>query len=177
MNTPILLDRLETQRGLAFHTARAGRLLIPALVAASLIPAAHAELGQAPSWTSSSTASVAAQQTRQLDAVSSGYTVNETTLSTGTVVREYVSSDNVVFAVAWNGPKFPPLDTLLGASNLSSFKQGLATVRQARGGGIAPATVEQSGLVVQTGGHMGKFIGRAWLSNALPSGFSTDSIQ
>jgi hypothetical protein len=37
--------------------------------------------------------------------------------------------------------------------------------------------VDQSTLVVQSGGHMGAFSGRAWLPPALPAGVSGSDIQ
>jgi hypothetical protein len=37
--------------------------------------------------------------------------------------------------------------------------------------------VHQSGLVVETGGHMGAFVGRAYLPQALPQGVSADDIK
>lgn len=99
------------------------------------------------------------------------YTVNETTLSSGTIVREYVAQSGTVFAIAWHGPQ-----TLLGAY-FSAYLQGLSDARAAMGGGYGPLAVQQSGLVVQTGGHMGAYTGRAYLPQALPQGFNADDIQ
>jgi hypothetical protein len=42
------------------------------------------------------------------------YTVHEITLPTGTLVRQYVSSAGVVFAVTWSGPFMPDLRQLMG---------------------------------------------------------------
>ena len=42
------------------------------------------------------------------------YTVHEMQSSSGTAVREYVSSTGTVFAVAWQGPWLPDLRQLLG---------------------------------------------------------------
>lgn len=46
--------------------------------------------------------------------VAVGYTVRETTLGSGTVVREYVSTAGTVFALSWQGPVTPNLSDLLG---------------------------------------------------------------
>ena len=43
-----------------------------------------------------------------------GYTVNRTTLDSGTTVREYVDASGTVFAVSWSGPVLPDLKQLLG---------------------------------------------------------------
>ena len=145
---------------------------IVALIAG--IPA-HAELGSAPTWPANNTA----QATRLVQHVSTAavpYTVNETTLSSGTVVREYVAQNGAVFAVIWHGPQMAPLSTLLG-SYFPEYTQAIISARAAQGGGHGPAMVQEDGLVVQTGGHMGNFTGRAYLPQALPQGISLDDLQ
>jgi hypothetical protein len=136
---------------------------------------AYAELGGAPTWSSSGTdhATILAQH---LSTTSVPYTVNETTLSSGTTVREYVAESGTVFAIVWHGPQMAPLNTLLG-TYFSTYLQGLSDARAATGGGYGPLAVQQSGLVVQTGGHMGAYTGRAYLPQALPQGVSADDIQ
>lgn len=42
--------------------------------------------------------------------------VHTITLSSGTVVREYVAPNGVVFGVAWNDPTLPDLEATLGAA-------------------------------------------------------------
>jgi hypothetical protein len=136
---------------------------------------AYAVLGGAPTWSSGS-ASNATILAQRLSAASVPYTVNETTLSSGTVVREYVGQSGTVFAIVWHGPRMAPLNTLLG-TYFSAYLQGLSDARVTAGGGYGPLAVQQSGLVVQTGGHMGAYTGRAYLPQALPQGFSADDIQ
>ncbi len=130
--------------------------------------------------TTSGAASSVARQAAQSNASSStstastAYTVRETTLANGTAVREYLSSAGTVFAVAWSGPQMPDLATLLG----SYFPQYVAGVQASRAKGVrGPGAVENSTVVVHSGGHMGAFSGQAWLPSALPSGFSTSDIQ
>ncbi|MFP6557556.1 DUF2844 domain-containing protein [Paraburkholderia sp. B3] len=108
-------------------------------------------------------------------AASASYTVRQTTLANGTVVREYVSQAGSVFGVAWSGPQMPNLSELLG----SYFPQYVAGVKANRAAGFmrGPGVVEQSGLVVHSGGHMGAFSGQAWLPASLPSGVSASDIQ
>ena len=116
----------------------------------------------------SATASTASSST------SATYTVRETTLTNGTAVREYLTQAGTVFAVAWSGPQMPDLSSLLG----SYFPQYVAGVQASRTSGVrGPGAVENSGLVVHSGGHMGAFSGQAWLPQALPAGFSTSDIQ
>ncbi|SMG02744.1 FIG00452630: hypothetical protein [Burkholderia singularis] len=104
-----------------------------------------------------------------------GYAVRETTFGSGTVVREYVSTAGTVFALSWRGPVVPNLSDLLG-SYFPQYQAGVKASRDARGP-RAPATIETSGLVVHTGGHMGAFSGQAWLPQSLPAGFSANDIQ
>lgn len=107
--------------------------------------------------------------------VAASYTVRSTTYSSGTRVREYVGADGNVFGIAWNGPRMPNLQTLLGNyfSQYVSGVQALKAVRPGRG----PVAVEQSDLVVHSGGHMGSFFGQAWLPSALPAGLTGNDIK
>jgi hypothetical protein len=136
---------------------------------------AHADLGSAPTWPASSTAR-ATRLVQHASTVAPQYTVNETTLSSGTVVREYVALNGAVFAVVWHGPQMAPLNTLLG-SYFPEYMQAISSARAAQGGGHGPAIVQEDGLVVQAGGHMGNFTGRAYLPQALPQGTSPDDMQ
>ncbi len=139
-----------------------------------LVTPAHAELGGKPTW-GAGIASSTADQTSRLSTISTPYTVNETTLPSGTVVREYVAPGGTVFAVVWRGPQMAPLNTLLGPY-FHDYLQGLS-VSHAAHGGYGPAVVEQAHLVVQTGGHMGAFTGRAYLPRAFPHGAVPDDAR
>ncbi len=103
------------------------------------------------------------------------YTVRETTLGSGTVIREYVGTDGNVFGVAWQGPTRPDFTSLFG-SYLASYKSGVEASHAAHGL-RAPIAIDSSSLVVRSGGHMGAFIGSAWLPQALPAGVTGDDIQ
>lgn len=134
---------------------------------------AHASLGGAPSDFPN-----AAARARQLGAVvpgvaTPGYTVSETTLDSGTVVREYVGADGAVFAVSWNGPFLPDLRTLLGPQ-FSTLTAETASRRQAGRGRVH---IERPDVVIESGGHMRAYQGRAWIGSALPGGFDTGAIQ
>ncbi len=184
----------------SFKVARTAGARLAALTLAGAIALACAEpamagLGGAPMTTpagatvstlsgaaQAGAASTVARQAAEASATgssaasaSASYTVRQTTLATGTVVREYVSQAGSVFGVAWSGPQMPNLAELLG----SYFPQYVAGVKASRAAGVVhgPGVVEQSGLVVHSGGHMGAFSGQAWLPAGLPAGVSTSDIQ
>lgn len=104
------------------------------------------------------------------------YTVRETTFGNGTVVREYLSTSGAVFGISWHGPQMPDLSDLLG-SYFPQYVAGVKAVRAARSNARGPVAVDESGLVVRSGGHMGAFSGVAWLPSALPAGVSGSDIQ
>nr|WP_232519232.1 DUF2844 domain-containing protein [Caballeronia insecticola] len=108
-------------------------------------------------------------------ASTSNYTVRTTTLASGTVVNEYLSTEGIVFGIAWHGPRVPNLPTLLG-SYFPQYQQGLLAQRAARGG-RGQVSVDDPGLVVNSGGHMGSFAGSAYLPQSLPAGVSASDIQ
>jgi hypothetical protein len=107
--------------------------------------------------------------------VAKSYTVHEIQAATGTVVREFVSPEGKVFGVAWEGPWPPDMRQVLG----SYFDQFVQAARS-RGGarmGRRPLVINQPGLVVQAGGHMRAFAGRAYVPEMLPSGVGAENIQ
>ncbi len=147
-----------------------------AICAAVVIPwlalPAHAVLG-------GDAASIQADQvhmqgSRRMIAANS-YTVHEIQADTGTVVREYVSADGKVFAVAWQGPWLPDMRQILGGY----FEQYRVALQSQNSGHIArrPVMIDQPGLVVQIGGHMRAFAGRAYIPDTLPSGLHVEDIQ
>ncbi len=103
------------------------------------------------------------------------YTVTQTTLASGTVVREYVSAAGTVFGIAWGGPVMPNLSTLLGAyfPQFDSARDALRTAHPGRG----PLIVQLPNLVVRSGGHMGAFGGQAYVPSSLPAGMSASDIK
>jgi hypothetical protein len=103
------------------------------------------------------------------------YTVHEIQSATGTVVREYVSPGGKVFAIAWHGPWLPDLRQLLGGY----FEQYRAAVQSGSGTRMVrkPVVIDQPGLVVQIGGRMRGFAGRAYVPEMLPPGVRAEDIQ
>lgn len=101
----------------------------------------------------------------------SAYEVHEMTLASGTVVREY-AANGTVFGVAWQGPAQPDLRQLLGAS----FPRLAAAAAQPHGSHRLLA-VHEPDLVIESGGRMRAFVGRAYLPGLLPATVSAGDIQ
>lgn len=102
------------------------------------------------------------------------YTVHELRSAAGIVVREYASTSGKIFAVAWQGPALPDMKQLLG-SHFEEFQK--AAQAQNRRGGHGPLIIQQPGLVVELGGHMRSFIGRAYLPDEVPSEVANEEIR
>jgi hypothetical protein len=109
------------------------------------------------------------------------------TTSNGSVVREYMNTDGMIFAVAWRGPGRPDLRQLLGpafdtfqtsvtAADFSATLSSTGTV--VRHGRLRrPLIVEQRDLVVHSAGHPGAFFGYAYLPQKIPAGFTPDAFR
>lgn len=100
------------------------------------------------------------------------YTIQDIQAGDGTTVREYVASDGKVFAVTWSGPVMPDLEQLFGG-HYQPYRGEL----QARQPGRGPLRIDRGDLVVESGGHMRAFRGRAYLPQRLPAGVSADEIR
>ncbi|WP_341319408.1 DUF2844 domain-containing protein [Paraburkholderia sp. IMGN_8] len=130
--------------------------------------AAHATLGQ-------NASTVDSDQTRMravahTATTQSAYSVHVMTMPSGTLVREYVAPNGIVFGVAWEGPTLPDLKSMLGAA----FDQYVAATATRRG---TPLAVSNSDLVVYSGGHLRAFSGHAYLPQAVPAGVDVGVIQ
>jgi len=100
------------------------------------------------------------------------YTMHELQTPSGTAVREYVAPTGLVFAVAWQGPSMPDLRQVLGA-HFDEYVAAVAANRNKRG----PVSIQLPGLVIQSGGHMRDFVGKAYVPEALPPGVSPEDVQ
>jgi hypothetical protein len=98
--------------------------------------------------------------------------VHELQLPGGTQVREYLTAANQVFAIAWRGPSGPDLQQLLGTyfPRYSTAARALGRVRR-------PVIVEESDLVIRTGGHARAFFGVAYLPRQMPAGITAEQIR
>jgi hypothetical protein len=159
-------------------TCRHARLLLAiATVAAIIIMTAlpvFAGLGE-------DAGSVQADQARMQASLrttqAQAYSVQEIQAPTGIVVREYVSpASGKVFAVAWQGPWPPNMQQIL-ASYFDQFQQAAqaqaGTARAIR----RPLVINLPGLVVESGGHMRSFAGRAYIPAMLPQGVTAEAIR
>lgn len=98
------------------------------------------------------------------------YTVHILTLPSGTIVREYVAQNGVVFGVAWEGPTLPNLKITLGPA----FNQYTAASAKR---GTGRAALSNSDLVIISVGHLRAFSGRAYVPRAVPAGVDIHVIQ
>lgn len=103
----------------------------------------------------------------------SNYVMRDTTLATGTHVREYVAGGGVVFAVTWNGPVLPDLKSLLG----KYFDTMVAESTRLPKAGRSPMGVHRPDVVIHSGGRMRAFEGSAWIPAAFPAGFTADDVR
>jgi hypothetical protein len=102
----------------------------------------------------------------------SSYRLHEIQLPSGTVVREFADLNGNVFAVAWTGPRVPNLRQTLGR-----YFDAYATAAKDKHAGRRPLSMQRNDLVIQTGGHMRAFSGRAYLPTALPPGVSVGDLR
>jgi hypothetical protein len=103
------------------------------------------------------------------------YNVHEIQTVGGILVREYVSLSGNVFGVAWQGRSHPDLPQVLGAY-YDRYVQAVQDQRAQRHG-HGPLLIQQTGLVVQMGGHMRSLTGRAYLPQSLPAGVRAEEIR
>jgi hypothetical protein len=98
-----------------------------------------------------------------------GATVHTLALANGVTVREFVDASGQVFGVAWEGPVQPDFARLLG----SFFVLYQDAVRQQRRG----VSLQSADLVIESGGMMRAFSGRAYLPAAVPAGLTSQDIR
>jgi Protein of unknown function (DUF2844) len=93
----------------------------------------------------------------------------------GTTIREYASSTDQIFAYTWQGPTVPDLPALLGAYN-ASWRAGAASASAAGQEDLHASRVARSDVIVESGGQMRSYVGRAWLPAALPAGVTSADL-
>jgi hypothetical protein len=102
------------------------------------------------------------------------YDIEEITADDGMRVREYVGRDGVVFAVSWTGPVLPDLQRLLG-THYVEYTTALAAL--SRPGLHRSVRVASTELVVESGGHLRAYAGRAYLPRLIPAGISMADLR
>jgi hypothetical protein len=168
-------------RILASAAGRHGRIRPPArrspvalsaallAVAALAGPPAQAALGQGVASVETDRIQVKAS-VRQVS--HAAYTVHELSTPFQGLVREYVSPSGRVFAVTWHGPAMPDLRQMLGAN----FNV-LAASHHRQSGGRGHLSINEGNVVFESNGRMRSFHGRAYLTDALPTGVSSNDIE
>jgi hypothetical protein len=104
--------------------------------------------------------------------VARGYTV-EQMASAAHEVREFVSPEGLVFAVAWDGISNPDLTRLLGPY----APEALDAAGRTHARGRRRRVVRTDRVVVETWGHMRSLHGRAYAPSLVPPGVSLDAIR
>jgi hypothetical protein len=144
--------------------------LTGSLLIAGILPfQAHAALGEPEASVATDVQQFQASVKSTLHA---SYRVHEIQLPSGTLLREFAVPGGNVFAVAWKGPAVPNLRQALG--QYFDVYVGAAKLKR---GGRTHIEVHQDDLIVQSGGHMRAFSGRAYLAQAIPAGTSTAELH
>jgi hypothetical protein len=143
-------------------------MALAALAALAASAGARAELG---GQMSSQTTSASAPQTRF-----NGALRVRTFIDAGsTTINEYATSTGRIVAYTWAGPTMPDLHALLG-NYVDSYKTGAAALA-AGNGNLHASRVARPDVIVESGGPMRSYVGRAWLPAGLPPGVVADDLQ
>ena|SRR3984957_6922631 len=102
------------------------------------------------------------------------YDIDEINAASGIRVREFLNRNGIVFAVTWSGPVVPDLRMLLGSS-FGSYTKAVAALKQP--GLQRSLRIATPELVVESGGHMRAYSGRAYLPLLIPPGASTADLR
>ena len=104
-----------------------------------------------------------------------GYSVHELQSPTGTTIREYYGSNDVVFGVAWDGEWPPDLRQLFG----TYFDRYQAAVQASRRAGRSHnrVAIDDNGLIVHASGHGRSFSGIAYVQALMPAGINADVVR
>jgi hypothetical protein len=104
--------------------------------------------------------------------VRAGYKLHQITTSDGAVIREYISPDGKVFAIAWQSRMLPNLRQLLG-SYFPRVKQA-AEAKVQRGG---PLVINTADFVYFSGGRMKNFYGNAYVPSLFPKNVTPEVVR
>lgn len=134
-------------------------------------PAAHAGLGGDPASVEADAAALGG--TVQVTALAN-YRILEIAGRDGSRVREFVDAGGRVFAAAWRSPGPPDLGRLLGARYPSYVD---AVSRLEHPGLRRELRIADADWVVESGGHLRAYAGRAYLPGWLPAGTSAAELR
>jgi hypothetical protein len=147
--------------------SRCRRAALGAALATALpVTSAHAELG----------GTITLAQGDASVTLLNGAAVKRTSVDAGgTTVNEYASSTGQIFAYTWQGPTMPDLPALLGPYETSYRAGASASLNGERD--LHASRVARPDVVVESGGQMRSYVGRAWLPAALPAGVTPDDLH
>lgn len=98
-----------------------------------------------------------------------GYTIYSQTINPGLVLKEYLATNGNVFAITWKGPNLPNFQVVLGAY-YSNYLTALQNNPRA-------IFVQNDNIVIESGGVMGGYLGRAYLPKQFPVGMTPADLQ
>lgn len=102
------------------------------------------------------------------------YDIREITAESTMRVREFLNRDGIVFAVDWRGPVMPDLQRLLGPY----FREYTTALAALKSPGLHRSVrIASPGLVVNSGGHLRAYAGRAYLPALVPAGVSMSDLR
>lgn len=91
-----------------------------------------------------------------------------------TTINEYATNTGQIIAYAWQGPTMPDLRALLG-KYADSYRAGAQAAPA--DANLHASRVARPDVVVESGGPMRGYVGRAWLPAALPPGVTADDFR
>jgi hypothetical protein len=91
-----------------------------------------------------------------------------------TTISEYATSSGQIIAYTWQGPTMPDLRALLGPY-AGSYRSGAAAL--APDGNLHASRIVRPDVIVESGGPMRGYAGRAWLPAALPPGVTASDFR
>ena len=98
-----------------------------------------------------------------------GFTIYTQAISPGLVLKEYLTTNANVFAITWKGPSLPNFQVVLGAY-YSNYLTALQNNPRA-------IFFQDDNIVIESGGVMGGYVGRAYLPKQFPAGMTPANLQ
>lgn len=151
------------------------RTLLFGAAAVLLTPAARATLGEDLASVQADALRLGAARRANANATPQ-FQVQVLTLPGGGHIRQFATPEGRVFAVAWNTPAKPRLDTLLG-THFAAYAEGGRQAQAQRAGVSHTARIAQGDLVVESTAHLNAHVGRAWLKSLWPAGLGIDALR
>jgi hypothetical protein len=137
-----------------------------------LSPSAKAELG-------GNESSVKTDQQKLRGAVrvqhAQSFAVHEIRTENNSVVREFVSPEGKVFAVAYQGASLGESNQVLGSYSVQ-LAQAIGKVHGGRHVG-GPVVVHAGNMVYEASGHMRSYTVRAYVPESMPAGVALEEIR